>query len=67
MVLCSNHISNLDPPLVGITTTRQVYFYGQGGVVSHSGSEWFDPPFWGFSRQARSRGFEIVENSHSTP
>ncbi|KFZ40547.1 MULTISPECIES: 1-acyl-sn-glycerol-3-phosphate acyltransferase [Thermoactinomyces] len=26
VVLCSNHISNLDPPLVGITTTRQVYF-----------------------------------------
>lgn len=26
VLLCSNHISNLDPPIVGITSPRQVHF-----------------------------------------
>lgn len=26
VLICSNHISNLDPPVVGITTKRDIYF-----------------------------------------
>ncbi len=26
VIICSNHISNLDPPMVGITATRDVHF-----------------------------------------
>lgn len=26
VIICSNHISNLDPPIVGITSNRNIYF-----------------------------------------
>ncbi|MFC0299417.1 lysophospholipid acyltransferase family protein [Virgibacillus soli] len=26
VIICSNHISNLDPPVVGITSSRDIYF-----------------------------------------
>ncbi|MFD1018504.1 lysophospholipid acyltransferase family protein [Thalassobacillus hwangdonensis] len=26
VIICSNHISNLDPPIVGITSSRDIYF-----------------------------------------
>ncbi|TGB04514.1 lysophospholipid acyltransferase family protein [Halobacillus salinus] len=26
VIICSNHISNLDPPIVGITSSRNIYF-----------------------------------------
>jgi len=26
VIICSNHISNFDPPVVGITSTRNIYF-----------------------------------------
>ena len=47
VVLCSNHISNLDPPLLGITNTRQVHFMAKeelfrvpvlGGVIHRLGA-----------------------------
>ena len=39
VLLCSNHISNLDPPVVGITSTRDIYFMAKG--------ELFENPFLG--------------------
>ncbi|MFD1850502.1 lysophospholipid acyltransferase family protein [Oceanobacillus bengalensis] len=30
VLLCSNHISNLDPPVVGITSSRDIYFMAKG-------------------------------------
>ncbi|MFD2045879.1 lysophospholipid acyltransferase family protein [Ornithinibacillus salinisoli] len=30
VIICSNHISNLDPPVVGITSTRDVNFMAKG-------------------------------------
>ncbi|WP_099158374.1 lysophospholipid acyltransferase family protein [Virgibacillus ndiopensis] len=39
VIICSNHISNLDPPVVGITSPRDIYFMAKG--------ELFDKPFLG--------------------
>ncbi|MUV39763.1 1-acylglycerol-3-phosphate O-acyltransferase [Lentibacillus sp. JNUCC-1] len=36
VIICSNHISNLDPPVVGITSPRPIYFMAK--------SELFDKP-----------------------
>ncbi|MYL59777.1 1-acyl-sn-glycerol-3-phosphate acyltransferase [Virgibacillus halodenitrificans] len=30
VIICSNHISNLDPPVVGITSPRDIYFMAKG-------------------------------------
>lgn len=39
VIICSNHISNLDPPVVGITSPRNIYFMAKG--------ELFEKPFLG--------------------
>ncbi|ALX47973.1 lysophospholipid acyltransferase family protein [Lentibacillus amyloliquefaciens] len=39
VIICSNHISNLDPPVVGITSPRDIYFMAKG--------ELFDKPLLG--------------------
>lgn len=39
VIICSNHISNLDPPVVGITSPRDIYFMAKG--------ELFDKPILG--------------------
>ncbi|WP_164668749.1 lysophospholipid acyltransferase family protein [Virgibacillus doumboii] len=39
VIICSNHISNLDPPVVGITSPRDIYFMAKG--------ELFEKPFLG--------------------
>ncbi|MBP1969626.1 1-acyl-sn-glycerol-3-phosphate acyltransferase [Virgibacillus natechei] len=30
VIICSNHISNMDPPVVGITSPRDIYFMAKG-------------------------------------
>ncbi|WP_100010780.1 lysophospholipid acyltransferase family protein [Lentibacillus sediminis] len=30
VIICSNHISNFDPPVVGITSPRDIYFMAKG-------------------------------------
>ncbi|GAA0599761.1 lysophospholipid acyltransferase family protein [Virgibacillus siamensis] len=30
VIICSNHISNIDPPVVGITSPRDIYFMAKG-------------------------------------
>ncbi|GGJ85778.1 1-acyl-sn-glycerol-3-phosphate acyltransferase [Lentibacillus kapialis] len=37
VIICSNHTSNLDPPVVGITSPRDIYFMAKG--------ELFEKPF----------------------
>ncbi|MGJ9456832.1 lysophospholipid acyltransferase family protein [Oceanobacillus sp. CF4.6] len=39
VIICSNHISNFDPPVVGITSPRDIYFMAKG--------ELFEKPFLG--------------------
>ncbi|WP_085992017.1 lysophospholipid acyltransferase family protein [Oceanobacillus senegalensis] len=39
VLICSNHISNFDPPVVGITSPRDIYFMAKG--------ELFEKPFLG--------------------
>lgn len=39
VIICSNHISNFDPPIVGITSTRDIHFMAKG--------ELFDKPILG--------------------
>ena len=39
-VLASNHISNLDPPLLGISTTRRLHYMAKAELFKH--------PFWGW-------------------
>ena len=34
VLICSNHIDNLDPPVVGLTCPRDYTFYGKRRTVS---------------------------------
>lgn len=33
LVIASNHLSLLDPPVIGVASTRKVHFMGKTGVV----------------------------------
>ncbi|TMN20694.1 lysophospholipid acyltransferase family protein [Lentibacillus cibarius] len=35
VIICSNHISNFDPPVVGITSPRDIYFMAKGELFEH--------------------------------
>ncbi|MDC3415393.1 lysophospholipid acyltransferase family protein [Aquibacillus salsiterrae] len=35
VIICSNHISNLDPPIVGITCPRDIYFMAKEELFSN--------------------------------
>ncbi|MBW8349100.1 1-acyl-sn-glycerol-3-phosphate acyltransferase [Bacillus sp. IITD106] len=35
VLLCSNHIDNLDPPVVGITAPRPIYFMAKAELFKH--------------------------------
>ncbi len=36
VIICSNHISNLDPPVVGITSPRDIYFMAKGELFERA-------------------------------
>ncbi|RLL48192.1 1-acyl-sn-glycerol-3-phosphate acyltransferase [Oceanobacillus piezotolerans] len=72
VLLCSNHISNFDPPVVGITSTRDIYFMAKG--------ELFEKKFLGTllrgihafpvkrglaDRNALREGLKILEDGHT--
>lgn len=40
VLICSNHISNFDPPLVGTAAPRQVRFMGKAELFSNSFMNW---------------------------
>lgn len=69
VIICSNHISNLDPPVVGITSPRDIYFMAK--------EELFNKPILGrlllgiqafpvkrglADRNALRKGLKILEN-----
>lgn len=35
VLICSNHISNMDPPVVGITSSRDIYFMAKGELFEN--------------------------------
>ncbi|MGP4107419.1 lysophospholipid acyltransferase family protein [Virgibacillus sp. L01] len=72
VIICSNHISNLDPPVVGITSPRDIFFMAKG--------ELFEKPFLGKlllgirafpvkrglkDRNALRKGLDILENGET--
>ncbi|MFD1038703.1 lysophospholipid acyltransferase family protein [Virgibacillus byunsanensis] len=72
VIICSNHISNLDPPVVGITSPRDIYFMAKG--------ELFEKKFFGKlllgihafpvkrgmrDRNALRKGLSILEEGNS--
>ncbi|MFC3038943.1 lysophospholipid acyltransferase family protein [Virgibacillus xinjiangensis] len=72
VIICSNHTSNFDPPVVGITSPRDIYFMAKG--------ELFEKRFLGKlllkihafpvkrgmkDRNALRRGLEILEEGYT--
>ncbi|SHG64719.1 MULTISPECIES: 1-acyl-sn-glycerol-3-phosphate acyltransferase [Virgibacillus] len=72
VIICSNHISNYDPPVVGITSPRSIYFMAKG--------ELFDNPLLGklligiqafpvkrgmSDRNALRKGLQILKEGHT--
>ncbi|TFJ93800.1 lysophospholipid acyltransferase family protein [Lentibacillus salicampi] len=72
VIICSNHISNFDPPVVGITSPRDIYFMAKG--------ELFEKPFLGklltgihafpvkrgmSDRNALRKGLKILEQGNT--
>ncbi|APC48418.1 1-acyl-sn-glycerol-3-phosphate acyltransferase [Virgibacillus halodenitrificans] len=72
VIICSNHISNLDPPVVGITSPRDIYFMAKG--------ELFEKPILGklllgihafpvkrglSDRNALRKGLKILDNQET--
>ena len=72
VIICSNHISNFDPPVVGITSPRDIYFMAKG--------ELFEKPFLGklllgirafpvkrglADRNALRKGLEILKKGNA--
>ncbi|GAB4073563.1 lysophospholipid acyltransferase family protein [Barrientosiimonas marina] len=72
VIICSNHISNLDPPVVGITSPRNIHFMAKG--------ELFQKPILGRlltsinafpvkrgmkDRNALREGLSILEKGHT--
>lgn len=72
VIICSNHISNFDPPVVGITSSRDIYFMAKG--------ELFEKPFLGklllgirafpvkrglADRNALRKGLEILKKGNA--
>lgn len=72
VIICSNHISNLDPPVVGITSPRDIHFMAKGELFENRflrklllGIQAF-PVKRGLSdRNALRKGLEILKNGET--
>ncbi|MCA1009482.1 lysophospholipid acyltransferase family protein [Halobacillus halophilus] len=71
VIVCSNHISNADPPVVGITNSRDIYFLAKeelfknkliGGILK--GVHAFPIKRGMRDRNALRQGLEILNNNH---
>ncbi|QKY71614.1 1-acyl-sn-glycerol-3-phosphate acyltransferase [Lentibacillus sp. CBA3610] len=72
VIICSNHISNLDPPVVGITSPRDIYFMAKGELFEKpilgkllSGIHAFPVKRGMKDRNALRKGLEILENGNT--
>lgn len=72
VIICSNHISNLDPPVVGITAPRDIYFMAKDDLFS---KHWlakllrnihaFPVKRGGSDRNALRKGLSILKEGHT--
>ncbi|MGY4690129.1 lysophospholipid acyltransferase family protein [Salibacterium sp. K-3] len=71
VLLCSNHISNLDPPMVGSFMRRAIYFMakeelfakkGIGGLMKRLGA--FPVKRGSGDRRALKKGLELLDEGH---
>ncbi|QHS22601.1 1-acyl-sn-glycerol-3-phosphate acyltransferase [Virgibacillus sp. MSP4-1] len=72
VIICSNHISNLDPPVVGMTSPRTIHFMAKGELFNN---KWLGgllrrlnafPVRRGMKdRQALREGLNILKDNHT--
>ncbi|PWA12438.1 1-acyl-sn-glycerol-3-phosphate acyltransferase [Pueribacillus theae] len=69
VLLCSNHISNFDPPLVGVATPRKVRFMAKAELFSNPIMKWLMNALGTFpvkrglnDKQALRNGINILNN-----
>ncbi|HLR63175.1 MAG TPA: lysophospholipid acyltransferase family protein [Lentibacillus sp.] len=72
VIICSNHISNLDPPVVGITSPRDIYFMAKGELFEKPflrslliGIQAFPVKRGMKDRNALRKGLEILEQGNT--
>ncbi|MBO8154939.1 MAG: 1-acyl-sn-glycerol-3-phosphate acyltransferase [Bacillaceae bacterium] len=72
VIICSNHISNLDPPMVGITSPRDIYFMAKEELFSKKWLGWLLSRLHAFpvkrgmrDRQALRMGLKVLEEQHT--
>ncbi|MDQ0158499.1 lysophospholipid acyltransferase family protein [Alkalibacillus salilacus] len=68
VIICSNHISNFDPPVVGITSPRDIHFMAKEELFEKKGLGFLLPHLNAFpvkrgmrDRNALRRGLELLE------
>ncbi|MEW9674701.1 lysophospholipid acyltransferase family protein [Lentibacillus sp. L22] len=72
VIICSNHISNLDPPVVGITSPREIYFMAKGELFNKRFLNKLLSAFHAFpvkrgmsDRNALRKGLNILKEGHT--
>ncbi|WP_079530144.1 lysophospholipid acyltransferase family protein [Halobacillus hunanensis] len=72
VIICSNHISNFDPPVVGITNSRNVYFLAKEELFKTRFLEKLLKSVNAFpikrgmrDRNALRKGLEILKDNHT--
>src|SRR5690606_36105901 len=72
VIICSNHISNLDPPIVGITCPRDIYFMAKDELFRKKFLGWllrklhaFPVNRGGQDRQALREGLKVLKDNHT--
>ncbi|MEC5422447.1 lysophospholipid acyltransferase family protein [Virgibacillus sp. C22-A2] len=72
VIICSNHISNLDPPVVGITSPRDIHFMAKGELFEKRfmgkllvGIQAFPVKRGMRDRNALRKGLEILEKNET--
>ncbi|ANB59286.1 lysophospholipid acyltransferase family protein [Anoxybacteroides amylolyticum] len=71
VLLCANHISNLDPPVVGITAPRPIHFMAKEELFRVPILKTLLPPLHAFpvkrgmsDRQALRTGLDVLKEGH---
>lgn len=72
VIICSNHISNLDPPVVGITSPRKIHFMAKGELFENflfgkllTGINAFPVKRGLADRNALRKGLELLKDGNS--
>ncbi|WP_173916285.1 1-acyl-sn-glycerol-3-phosphate acyltransferase [Halobacillus sp. Marseille-Q1614] len=72
VIICSNHISNFDPPVVGITNSRNIYFLAKEELFRKKVFGWILKNVHAFpikrgmrDRDALRKGLQILKENHA--